>query len=129
MPLTTACLTHISYFFTPNIQFFSTHLLFLPHVFFNCYDDFFYPHFLSNVWMSFFTSTFFLYPTFFLTRLYFFQLFYRYKSFVAMYLSPQLVFTSIGHCRTYFFPPHFLTTILFQLFLRYFFVPPLLVHN
>ena len=114
--LTTVCLTHISYFFKPNIQFFSTHFLFLSPRFFNCYDDFFYPHFLSNVWMSFFTSTFFLYPTFFLTPLYFFQLFYRYKSFVAMYLSPHFVFTNIGHCRTYFFPPHFLTTILFQLF-------------
>ena len=66
VPLTTVCLTHISYFFTPNIRFFSTHFLFfIPTFFSTVMMIFFYPHFLSNVWMSFFTSTFFLYPSFF----------------------------------------------------------------
>ena len=116
MPLTTACLTHISYFFTPNLRFFSTHFLFLPPRFFQLLWWFFLPPLFVKCLDVFFYLHFFLYPTFFLTPLYFFQLFYRYKSFVAMYLSPQLVFTSIGHCRAYFFPPHFLTTILFQLF-------------
>ena len=102
--------------------FFHPLFIFIPTFFSTVMMIFFYPHFLSNVWMSFFTSTFFLYPSFFLAPLYFF-IFYRYKSFVAMYLSPHFVFTNIGHCRTYFFPPHFLTTILFQLFWGIFLYP------
>ena len=70
--LTTVCLTHISYFFKPNIQFFSTHFLFLSPRFFNCYDDFFLPPLFVKCLDVFFYLHFFFIPVFFFSTTLFF---------------------------------------------------------